>query len=290
MLKKLFVIFVIIFVSFFVLISLTKDIFSFVESQTLRIETVNINVVPITETVVGSAVFAAEKIISPCDGNITFVQSPGMYVDKGTVLARIAGKDFSTDIVSPAKGIFLWDVLSGYESSLNKALDINNNFILYELKQGQNVRTSDVIGSVAVSNGFGLRLNAKLEESAKSIPIVLDGCLVTVVGSVIKNSGSEAILKLNSFFDELYNKKQFDIVIKKIRGFEVDKRDIVKADGVEGIYVVNGDRLKFLAVDVYKVSDKIYVSVKDTNFSSFTTFLMAKSPLLLKEGDLVGSF
>jgi hypothetical protein len=288
-LKKLFVILVIIFVSFFVLISVTKDIFSFVQSQTLRIETVNINVVPITETVVGSAVFAAEKIVSPCDGNITFVQSPGTYVDKGTVLARIAGKDFSTDIVSPAKGIFLWDVLSAYEGSLDKALDINN-LILYELKQGQNVKTSDVIGSIAGNNDFALRLNVKLEESAKSIPIILNGSLITVVGSVIKNSGDEAILKLNSFFDELYNKKKFDIVIKKIRGFEVDKRDIVKANGVEGIYVVNGDRLKFLAVDVYKVSDKIYVSVKDTNFSSFTTFLMAKSPLLLKEGDLVGSF
>jgi hypothetical protein len=289
--KKIFIFFVIVFVSVFILISYSKDLVSFVKSQTLRIYAVNVDILPIVETVEGNTIFAAVQVNSPSDGRIAYVVDNGMFVDKGTLLARIIGKDYSTDVLSPSQGIFLWESLSTYSDSLDTLVNSNPNFTFKDINQGSNAKANETIGSVVCGNSFAVKIHVNNGDSLpQSIPIALNGSLNVINANVVKSDGKEAFLRLDSFFKELYDKKQFDIVLKMIRGFEVDKKDIVKRKGVYGIYVVNGDRVKFVEVELYNAPNKIYVSIKDPNFASFNTFLVVKSTLFVKEGDLVGSF
>ncbi|MGC8721095.1 MAG: hypothetical protein ACP5SB_00745 [Caldisericaceae bacterium] len=268
-----------------------KDVFSFARSETLKIESVNVDSVPIAQTVSGKVVFAAEKVVSPSSGQIVFVKDNGAYVDKGTLIARIQGKEFSTDVLSPARGIFIWDELANYIRSYKEIGQISDSdFICDRLKQGQSVKSSQIIGSIATNDDFYLMLDTNSFTNVKIVQVVIDSVFTSASGSVVQSNATGLVVDMSKFFNELYDKKQFTVISKVINGFRVNANDIVKSGGVSGIYIVNGNRLKFLPVEVYDVSHQTYVSVKDENFASFSSFLIVRSPLMVREGEVIGSF
>ncbi len=292
MFKKALFFLVVIVISFFVLIGLSKDFVSFVKSKTVKIVAVNANIISVDEKTEGTTLFLSLPIFSNADGIIHFLIADGVFVNKGSIVAQIVDKDSETDILSPEKGIFLRCSLNYYTVLLNDFInDKVTTFSINNVNEGKKIHSGDIIASVVKSNDYLIKIGSlNVSDLPNTVGIKVEGSLEPIKASVVKSKEGNIYLQLNDFFQELYDKKTFTVFFSDIRGFEVEKRDVVKREGSSGVYIVNGDRVRFVLVDLYDADDKLLASIKDPYFKEFSTFFLIKAPSFVKEGDPVGSF
>lgn len=210
-------------------------------------------------------------------------QLESLVAEKAHLEGRISS--VSTPVLSASSGYFFGDV-DGYE----EIFDIDN-IDKYSLRDFENLLEKDAdqklaeSGSVKIVNDFiwyiacfvdsekaatlteGRRYNLVFPESAN------DEMGVTLHKIVFETNSttSVAVFRVNVLPKE-FSYKRFqsaEIVLSSIEGISVPKKALRVVDGVEGVYILVGDVVRFRTIERIAEKDGYYVARLKTNKELF---------------------
>lgn len=289
--KKLFIFFSFL-VGFFLLINLSKDLLALVRSNLIDIETVNISFINISEEVKGKVIFLAEPVKTQSSGNVKYLLQDYTFVEEGQPVAVINDKDTETEIFAQKRGIFVRSTFNSYYSDIQNVLSSDpGDFIVHSLDDGQRTESGDSIGSLITYKEYVIALQKTPSfQNPRKIAFCIGKNSETVDSDVLKETEDYYFTKLDYYFTEFFNRNSFRVVTREIYGFEVNNSELVSKNGSKGVLIVNGNKVYFLPLILYYSGDKVYAEINDEYFRGYKSFLLVKTPRLLRENEVIGGF
>jgi len=126
--------------------------------------------------------------------------------------------------------------------------------------------------------------------SENSMDIVLTDFLIASGNKVFDND-KYAFYEFSHYFEELLKGNNLRILTEAIYGMKVPKSCIIKDAEKEYIYIVNGNVIKKVEVEVKELDEDLAtLRVVDEELSSFESFIIVLTPKLFRVGEVVGNF
>ena len=238
----------------------------------------------------GAAFSVRKPILATIDGTIEQTISEGTFVDKNELIGKIKDKSISVDLLSPEKGILQWKRYEDYGFTFPKSfnenlLDKDKSEIVYP---GEDVHKGEIVGTILANDFAYLYLNTKeinISKNAKTIYFIPAKAPMPIkikVEIVFKGKGY-IVCKVNDYLRYVLNENNFLLLTNKINGVIINERDIVRKNGREGIYILNGKMVKFIATKIYK-SGKQFIAEMPAGTDSA---IVVETPRIVTEGEII---
>lgn len=286
--QKKIVVIISILIVLVLFLGLANDLRSFIRKNFVRFSTVNLSYYETYSEVSFKLLFCATNILAPEDGEVQYMRNNFDFVKKGEVIAILHTKSGILEITSPSSGLLLKASVNKECKSLNELL---SNAI--EFKYEWNLRSDVSSGSpcaTIVLNDTILAIPFE-ERSPNKISIYISDFVKATVEFISKDE-KYAFYRLSDFVPEVFSmNKRIKILKEIVYGFKVPKGAIVKKNGENFVYIVNGNVIKNLKVRIIEdTSDLSLVKLEDPEFSEFKSFIVVLTPKLFKVGEVVGNF
>ncbi len=265
-----------------------KNVLVYSKETRIKVENEKVQSVSLKVQTDGAVFFIRKPVLATIDGTIEQIISEGVFVNKNELIGRIKGKGVSVDLLSPEKGILQWKEYKDYGFASPKnfnenLLDKNESRAVYS---GQDVHKGGAAATILTNDFAYLYLNVKgmnISKNAKSIYFTSAKTALPIKGDIVFKGKGYIVCKVNDYLKYILDENNFLLLTNKINGIIINKRDVVKKNGKEGIYVLNGKRVKFIATKVYKSGNQLFAEMPATMSSA----VVVKTPRIVTEGEIV---
>ncbi len=275
--KRLLVNVLFLLMAVFMVIAGINRLSSFVKASSIRVLNEKVADYPVYKEMRGCVFFTGLPINAPIGGRVEKFFGNFSYVEKGQVVGKIKGADYAVDLVSPQEGLLIWGNFESYYSSAEEIEKESSNDCNKFVLTGKEVGKGNVVCSVIGNDVFYVRLPLK----AKQVYIYVGG--FTVKGSAEYSGDGFSIYSLDQYEKYFVDKKSFMILEGIKKGIKVRDDVIISRKGVKGVYIVEGNIIRFVPVVSYPMEKNFRLITG--KFGSENVILIA-TPRLVKDGEI----
>ncbi len=276
--KRLLINVLLLLMAVFMVIAGINRLVSFLKTNNIKVVNEKVADYPVYKQVKGDVFFISLPVVASTNGEIEKLQGNFAYVEKGELIGRIKNKDYSVDIISPGEGLLLWGNLGTYISSPDMLKDKNIKGCNFSLT-GKKVKEGKVICSVVDNDVFYVRLPVNKE----SIFVYNSG--FTVKGIRKFSIGSSALYSFSQYLKYFLDNENFMVLDDLKKGIKVKSNIIVKKGNKEGIFIVQGNVIKFVSVSTYPMIDGYKLVVGNFTENKNSVIVIA-TPHLVHNGEI----
>jgi len=286
--QKKIVVIIAILIVLVLFLGLANDVRSFIRKNIVRFYTVNLSYYEVYSEVNFKLLFCASNIVAPDEGTVQFLRENFDYVQKGEIIAILSTKNGIVEITSPASGYFLKGFVNKECKTLDELLSVNSEF-KFEWNSRKDVEVGSPFASIILSDAI---LAIPYNEQPPDTIIIYINDFVKANAVFVSKDENYAFYRISGFLPEIFSmEKRIKILDSIVYGFKVPKNAIVKKNGEDFVYIVNGNVIKDLKVKIIQDdSGVLLVKVDDPDFSEFKSFIVVLTPKLFKVGEIVGNF
>lgn len=269
-----------------------RDIIYLLKSKLIKVDCVNVSYYDIFKELKFRAILDAEPVLATFNGTVDYLVENGTYVNKGDLVAVISSEEEKGELRANTEGIFLNYVLSPVNAygSLQDDFDFYSSSV-EQRYGGSKVKEKDFVASIVKDNTYELVFRKEdVTCPVENLRIILDDGITRVKPNSVRESGNCIFLRLSSYLLPIIQRNSISVSLGRVYGLKIEKEEIVERDGKRGVFIVNGDNVLFLPLDIIQIGDYMVGKIDDERFSEFKYFLVVKTPILVKEGQKVGSF
>lgn len=269
------------------ILGLLNDARAFIRKNLVKFYTANYSYNEIYFDTDYKLLFCAKNLLSPGLGDIQFVRDNFDYVEKGEIIGLLSTKNGLVDIVAPVTGYFLKGFVSLEFNSLPEALSKVDEF-KFDWFSKKDVKENSPIACIITSDVV-LALPKEISIS-KSLTIYISDFVKSKV-NLFSSNEYHNFYKVSDFIPEIFLTKKVKILKEIVYGLKFPKSALISRNGANYIYIVNGNVIKNLKVNVVENEDGFVVaSVEDPEFTEFRALIVVLTPKLFKVGEVVGNF
>ncbi|MCI4463351.1 MAG: hypothetical protein JHC30_04190 [Caldisericum sp.] len=286
--QKKIVVIIAILIILVIFLGLANDVRSFIRKNIVRFYAVNLSYYEVYSEVNFKLLFCATNIVAPDEGDVQFLRENFDYVQRGEIIAILSTKNGIVEITSPASGYLLKGFVNKECKSFNELLSVNSEF-KFEWNSRKDVKVGSPFASIILSDAIlAIPYN---EQPPDTISIYISD-FVKANAVFVSKDENYAFYRISDFLPEIFSmEKRIKILDSIVYGFKVPKNAIVKKNGEDFVYIVNGNVIKDLKVKIIQDdSGLLLVKVDDPDFSEFKSFIVVLTPKLFKVGEIVGNF
>jgi len=270
-------------------LNIIRDVRGFVRKNIAKFETENFSYYNISKNIPYNLILIGKNIVTEYSGDVEYLKSNFDYVSKDEIVAKIISTDLIGGLYAPISGIFLKGFVS-YE--FENATDIFNSDVKFKFNdiEKSSFSKNEPIGCVVLPNEFYIRVN-KNDYSQDKITFLIND-FVKVSGTKVFESETFSYYKFDKYLESfLKNGKALKVFEKSVYGLKVPKESIISSYNKNYIFIVNGNVIKKVEIQIEQIEyNYAIITLKDSNFTNFSSLIVVLTPRIFKEGEIVGNF
>ncbi len=278
--SRLIAVVIVITVIIFLILSSYEQLHGFISSNSVKVENMKNALHPTYSEINGETFVLSVPVLSPSTGILEKLVGNYTFVNKGDLIGRIKSSEYTYDILSPDNGVLLWFGFNKYFRSLQDMEQFKEN--LQFVETGKNVKKGNFVCSI-INNDFALiRTDARDTKNSKKIIFNLNGNYID--GNLVFSTSKYNYYKISEFVKYFLFKELFSLLEGFKRGVVVNKKIIAEINGNYGLFIVQGNVIKFMPGEVQNLDkDRVLVELNGIDANSVTVVL---TPHLVKNGEI----